>query len=221
MEISPWLLVYSNLFYIVPAAVLLYKSWRDKLRWNIELAALLCVGIASSTHHLCDTPQLDHCLQHKYSLYFLDLLFSYLALAMAFSPFLSENARALYHIYALTAPLLLLLFLEDSVIAPIVLIAVGVVVFIASQIKGWFANILEHWEVVVGTLLFGAAIYFKILSDEHEAGDEEYLWAHSLWHIFGALAITALYWDLPFLDPHSYSRLQGKTTPSTAPIMGI
>lgn len=207
MELSPWFLVFSNLFYLLPAGVLLYKSWRDKLRWNIELAVLLCVGIASSTHHLCDTPQLGQCLQHKYSLYFLDLLFSYTALAMAFSPFLQEAARALYHIYALVTPLLLLLFFEDHIAVPIVLIVVGVAVFVASQWKAWIWNYLAHWEVVVALLLFGAAIVFKILADQNDAGDPDYRWTHSLWHIFGALAIFVLYWDLPFLDPRSYSKL--------------
>jgi len=207
IDLSPWFLVYSNLFYLLPASVLLYKSYKDFLKWNLEFSLILAVGLVSATHHWCDTPAISRCLTHKYSLYMLDLLFSYFTIAVTFSPFLGDKFRAVYHIHVILTPIVLLLTLRNNIIAPVILMAIGIVCFIISQMKGWLKNWKAHWELIPAIGFLIGALIFKFKSDKLESYEYDYVWAHSLWHIFGALAATVLFFDLPFLDPFKYQQI--------------
>lgn len=203
MTVSPWFLVWSNLFYLLPAAVLLYKSWHDKLRWNLELSFFISVGVVSAVHHLCDTPALGKCVQQKYSLYMLDLLFSYFAIAMTFGPFLEGTWRSVYHVFAIVGPVILLMVLGNHIAAAVVLLGIGLACFTVAQIKGWCRNWREHWELLPALCLFAAGVVFKVMSDRLQAWEYDYIWTHGLWHSMTALAAAVLFLDLPRLQPHA------------------
>ncbi len=218
MELSPWFLVWSNLTYLLPACVLLFKSWRDKLRWNLELSFFLCVGLVSAVHHWCDTPAISQCLQRKSSLYMLDLLFSYFAITMTFGPFLVDLPRAVYHIFAVVGPVLILLLLGNNIAGAVILVVLGIMSFVGSQLRGWCSNWREHWEVFPAAALFAVGIVFKTMSDKLQADEYDYIWTHSLWHMTTALAAAFLFLDLPRAQSNIYRELQ---QPMKTTLVGI
>lgn len=208
---EPEFLVYSNLAYLLPIAVLLAKSWRSKFHWAIEVSFFASVAIFSGVHHNCDTPELNHCYQPKASLYLLDVLFSYVAIAVTFSPFFTGWTRNLYHMYAIITSVFLTVFFDDAYWVALMIVVIGVVCFGLSQFTAWLTNLKEHWELLPAIGFFIAAIVFKTQSDKYDASDEGYVWSHSFWHICTAVAAAILFLDLPVVDTFKYAELNGNS----------
>lgn len=203
-----WALVWTNLVYLLPVAVLLYKSHNNKTKFGVEIGLLLSVLIASSVHHACDTASIQQChSQRPLSLYFLDLLFSYMAIVIGFGAFYHKFMRAVYHCTAIPVVVFVTAYWGDNVTAASVMIALAAVLFVLHEIPRWLKQPMVLVRILPAALLFGLALWAKSNSDLTEQKDDpqHYLKWHTMWHVFGGFAATFMFSDLAH---DTYAELQ-------------
>jgi hypothetical protein len=194
-----WALVWSNLVYLLPVAVLLYKSRGNKTKFGVEIGLLLCVLIASSMHHACDTESIQRCnSQRPLSLYQLDLFLSYLTIVIGFGAFYHKVMRAAYYAIAAPSVVFVTAYFGDDVTAASVMIALAGVLFVLHEVPRWLKQPMVLVRILPAALLFGLALWAKSNSDMREQKDdpEHYLKWHTMWHVFGGVAAVFLFSDL-------------------------
>lgn len=193
-----WALVWSNLIYLLPVAVLLYKSWNNRTKFGVEIGTLLSVLIVSAMHHACDTASIQQCYQRPMSQYFLDLFFSYLAIIVTFGAFYHKFLRALYHCVAFPIVAFVTSYYGDDVNAATVMISIAVCLFILHEIPRWCKEIWVLLRIVPAGVFFGLALWAKSNSDLREQNEDppHYLKWHVMWHVFGGVASAFLFADL-------------------------
>lgn len=195
---SDWALVWSNLVYLLPVAVLLYKSWHNRSKFDVEIGVLLSVLIVSSIHHACDTASIRQCRQRPLSVYFLDLYMSYLAIMITFGAFYHKTMRANYHRVAFPTVAFVTAYWGDDVTAASVMIALSAALFVFHEVPRW---IREPWvlvRILPAVLLMSLALWSKSQSDKVEQNEDPawYLKWHVMWHVFSAVAAAFLFADL-------------------------
>lgn len=195
---ADWALVWSNLVYLLPVAVLLYKSWNNRTKFGVEIGVLLSVLVVSSIHHACDTASIRQCHQRPLSEYFLDLYMSYLSIMITFGAFYHKTMRAAYHCVALPVVALVTAYWGNDMTAASVMIALSAALFVFHEVPRWLREPLVLARILPAVLLMALALWSKSQSDRVEQNEnpEWYLKWHVMWHVFSAVAAAFLFADL-------------------------
>jgi len=199
-----YLLVLSNLSFVIPVYVLLWRSPRGHItHWSWEIADYLAITMLSSLYHACDTPTMHNCVAPFDVLQRLDFIWSFCLFHTAVSPHLPYYTwRGPYRVAMMLCTLMFMLLWKDAVFTIPVLATVNAIAFLmAAWRRLWFTHAnwckYNQYYVVFAALFLGAAVFCKFTSnmDGNSSVSEanDYAIKHSLWHIFAALASSCLH----------------------------
>lgn len=195
MPSADWVLVWSNAFYLLAVAVLVYKSKLGHTQFGSEIALFLCVTLASSAHHVCDSESISHCLQPKYSLYSLDVLFSYLAIGVSAAPFLKDSIRELYLLVVIPCVLGVVLAFLDSYEGALIVVLLAASAFALAEGPKIWSQPKRHWVVLPAVVVTIVGVVCKSQSDKYDPNgetSEQYRGWHSTWHALTAVGAALL-----------------------------
>ncbi len=182
-------LVWSNVIYLLPSALLLYKGGT---KWIWEAVSMLLLAVASTQHHLCNTPDIHVCGDASpAALYHTDLVYAFSQMGMTLAPFLKQdrNRYAFVTLNAIAA--MLLVSYSESTALPL-LGAINLLVLVYT-----------HYNQTLGmlhllTVMFGVAgLICYVHGWRFERDDPMYQLYHSLWHIGTGAAASCLVATLP------------------------
>lgn len=193
---SPFLwVVFSNLFFLLPAVVLVVKG-RGR-RWAWECSTIVTLTLSSMIYHVCDeSSYYDHwCPNGWTTAYFMDEYFSYLYVTLVVAPFIDEPLlHGAFGFISHVGVLFLMWFAPtDGAVARMVPVALWTcTAFVYFRLYR-----LQYVEQVCGMLLSMAcfAAGFTLWrvqgnSDQDNYSAEKSAWFHGAWHTLQAFAMV-------------------------------
>lgn len=199
---TTWITVASNGAFLLPAAVLYWRSpWPPP-----ESAILVVVALVSGAYHACDS-HLTGCIgggDFAVSR-FLDLQWSFFALAAALSPALPPTARFLFLLAAAVASMAAAAWNPSSSLSALAYLSPLYVVGALAALYhvGW-RRLRWPW-LVSAAVVASVAVGLASTSGADDPLSTRYIGMHSAWHALLAGAIACLYLAYP---PPSYAPLK-------------